>query len=189
MHPTQPKAPQTLPPPPTHQNKSRLGITDIQLSLTSLEEVFLSIARTAEMEAATASTGRASVPVTLEGGMQLEVPIGAEYVLNPATNLQYHIRWGQDEEGRIVISECIQFTEAMMQAAQERAAEAQRFSNRGGSGMGMPVAQPLFPGSGTSPLATANSDGLQMSSSIGSRPPIILSNSATLASQPQQMSR
>ena len=36
------------------QNRSHLGLSDQQISLTSLEEVFLTIAKGAEMEAAAA---------------------------------------------------------------------------------------------------------------------------------------
>lgn len=47
-------------------------MTDVQIGLTSLEEVFLTIARKAEMEAA-AAQGRHTVHWLLEDGRQLEV--------------------------------------------------------------------------------------------------------------------
>lgn len=48
-----------------------LGIADIQLGLSTLEEVFLNIARQAELETA-ASEGRV-VTLTLTSGASLEV--------------------------------------------------------------------------------------------------------------------
>lgn len=46
-------------------NRSNLGMTDAQISLTSLEEVFLTIAKEAELEAAAA-----------EGATQRSIPLG-----------------------------------------------------------------------------------------------------------------
>lgn len=69
-----------------------LGVTDIQLSLTSLEEVFLTIARQAEMDAA-ASSGSSDVTITTDDGVQLIVPMGAELVMNPQTKIQYKVCW------------------------------------------------------------------------------------------------
>jgi hypothetical protein len=48
---------------------AQLGITDVQIGLTSLEEVFLTIARKAEVEAAAGET----VTVDLQDGGSLEV--------------------------------------------------------------------------------------------------------------------
>lgn len=54
------------------QDREReFGISDIQLGLTTLEEVFLNIARQAELETATAE-GRL-VPLTLTSGAYVEV--------------------------------------------------------------------------------------------------------------------
>ncbi|GIL63848.1 hypothetical protein Vafri_17847 [Volvox africanus] len=82
--------------------RDSLGITDLQLSLTSLEEVFLNIARKAELEAATAS-GQAFVKHTMDDGTRLQIPMGAELVAHPLTNVMYQVRWGTDEAGRLVI--------------------------------------------------------------------------------------
>lgn len=57
--------------PPSHP----AGISDVQISLTSLEEVFLSIARQAELEAA-AAEGRGEVEVELDDGTMLPVRSG-----------------------------------------------------------------------------------------------------------------
>lgn len=82
--------------------KQELGITDVQISLTSLEEVFLSIAKKAELEAA-AAEGRATLDVTLEDGTLLEVPLGEELAVQESTGRQYAIKWAQDENGELQV--------------------------------------------------------------------------------------
>ncbi|GAB4824042.1 hypothetical protein N2152v2_011088 [Parachlorella kessleri] len=83
--------------------RRQLGVTDVQISLTSLEEVFLNIARkVAELEAA-AAEGRSSVQVQLDDGQALEVPLGDEYATCPTTGMRYHIKWGQDEAGNLQV--------------------------------------------------------------------------------------
>ncbi|KAG2491117.1 hypothetical protein HYH03_010561 [Edaphochlamys debaryana] len=73
--------------------------------LTSLEEVFLNIARRAEVEAAAVS-GAADVVHALDDGSRLVIPVGAELVQHPGTGVAYKVRWGTDEAGRLVISDC-----------------------------------------------------------------------------------
>ena len=79
-----------------------LGITDIQISLTSLEEVFLSIAKRAELEAAVAE-GRSVVEVRLEDGSILEVELGAEEATQESTGRRYAVKWAQDEQGSLSV--------------------------------------------------------------------------------------
>ncbi|KXZ51812.1 hypothetical protein GPECTOR_11g253 [Gonium pectorale] len=83
-------------------SRDTLGITDVQLSLTSLEEVFLNIARRAEMEAAAVS-GQRDVTHTMDDGTRMQIPIGAELVAHPQTGVHYKVRWGTDEAGRLII--------------------------------------------------------------------------------------
>ncbi len=83
--------------------KSELGVTDIQISLTSLEEVFLSIARQAEVEAA-AAEGRSVVEVRIEDGSILEVDVGAEHATQETTGRKFSVKWAQDEEGKLSVS-------------------------------------------------------------------------------------
>ncbi|KAK3226518.1 hypothetical protein Dsin_006380 [Dipteronia sinensis] len=58
--------------------ESEFGISDIQLSLTTLEEVFLNIAKQAELENA-AAEGR-TVTLNLPSGASVLIPIGARFV-------------------------------------------------------------------------------------------------------------
>ena len=54
------------------QGRAHLGLTDVQMSLTSLEEVFLTIAKAAELEAA-AAEGATKRSIPLNDGATLEV--------------------------------------------------------------------------------------------------------------------
>jgi hypothetical protein len=82
--------------------RAELGVADVQASLTSLEEVFLSIARRAEVEAA-AAEGRAGVPVELPDGSTLEAPLGAEEATDGKTGVTYALTWTQDERGALTV--------------------------------------------------------------------------------------
>ncbi|KAG9459221.1 hypothetical protein H6P81_003729 [Aristolochia fimbriata] len=92
------------------QDREReFGISDIQLGLTTLEEVFLNIAKKAELEDALAE-GR-WVPLTLESGMLLEIPSGARFIGIPGTvttenpqGLMMEVFWEQDEAGALCVS-------------------------------------------------------------------------------------
>ncbi|KFM23420.1 ABC transporter A family member 2 [Auxenochlorella protothecoides] len=84
---------------------SELGITDVQIALTSLEEVFLTIARKAEMEAAEAE-GRGSVEVHLDDGTIGHVPLGDEFVESENGN-RYAVKWAQDEAGNLQVLRCV----------------------------------------------------------------------------------
>lgn len=88
------------------QQRSTLGITDVQLSLTSLEEVFLTVAKKAELEAAQAG-GNTLVTVPLPGGQgEFKVPLGDEQAFNPADGKTYRLKWAQDDDGRLVVLDC-----------------------------------------------------------------------------------
>uniref|UniRef100_A0A061SDE8 Abc transporter a family member 2-like n=2 Tax=Tetraselmis sp. GSL018 TaxID=582737 RepID=A0A061SDE8_9CHLO len=75
-----------------------MGVGDVQVALTSLEEVFLRIVREAELEDSTGSR-----QVELADGLVVEVPIGAETVRHPASGEEYTVRWVQDEAGDLQV--------------------------------------------------------------------------------------
>ncbi|EFN57675.1 hypothetical protein CHLNCDRAFT_57211 [Chlorella variabilis] len=79
--------------------RQKLGITDVPIGLTSLEEVFLTIARKAEVEAAAGDT----VVVELQDGGSLEVALGEEWATDPATGQNYFITWAQDDNGSLQV--------------------------------------------------------------------------------------
>ncbi|CAA7035148.1 unnamed protein product [Microthlaspi erraticum] len=89
--------------------ESEFGISDIQLGLATLEEVFLNIARRAELESATAEG--TMVTLELESGISLEIPVGARFVGIPETEnaenpsgVMVEVYWQQDGSGSMCIS-------------------------------------------------------------------------------------
>ncbi|KAH0942798.1 hypothetical protein HID58_002435 [Brassica napus] len=85
--------------------ESEFGISDIQLGLATLEEVFLNIARWAELESPTAEG--TVVTLELESGILVEIPVGARFVGIPGTEnaenrrgMMVEVYWQQDVLGR-----------------------------------------------------------------------------------------
>ncbi|KAJ4961979.1 hypothetical protein NE237_021889 [Protea cynaroides] len=91
------------------EREREFGISDIQLGLTTLEEVFLNIAKQAELESAVAEG--ALVTLTLTNGTSLEIPIGARFIGIPGTEsaenprgFMVEVYWEQDDSGTLCIS-------------------------------------------------------------------------------------
>ncbi|XP_019082065.1 ABC transporter A family member 2 isoform X4 [Vitis vinifera] len=90
--------------------ETEFGIADIQLGLTTLEEVFLNIAKKAELESAAAEGSMESL--TLTSGIVVQVPVGARFVGIPGTEsaenprgVMVEVQWEQDDTGSLCISE------------------------------------------------------------------------------------
>ncbi|KOM56466.1 hypothetical protein LR48_Vigan10g235800 [Vigna angularis] len=91
------------------EREEEFGISDIQLGLTTLEEVFLNIARQAELENATAE-GRLTT-LTLTSGESVQIPVGARFVGIPGTEstenptgFMVEVYWEQDDTGTLCIA-------------------------------------------------------------------------------------
>ncbi|CAK9263325.1 unnamed protein product, partial [Sphagnum jensenii] len=89
-------------------HKAQLGVTDLQMGLTTLEEVFLTITKQADLENA-AAEGR--VETLTVDGQAMNVPIGTQYIMVPNSistampnGLMVEIYWQQDDEGALRIS-------------------------------------------------------------------------------------
>ncbi|XP_021286924.1 ABC transporter A family member 2 [Herrania umbratica] len=89
--------------------EEEFGIADVQLGLTTLEEVFLNIARQAELESA-AAEGRL-VTLTITSGASVQIPVGARFVGIPGTEsaenprgIMVEVYWEQDDSGALCIS-------------------------------------------------------------------------------------
>ncbi|KAI4336023.1 hypothetical protein L6164_014601 [Bauhinia variegata] len=89
--------------------KDEFGISDIQLGLTTLEEVFLNIAKQAELESAAAEGSL--VTLTLPSGESAQIPIGARFVAIPGTESAENSRgnmvevyWELDDSGALCIA-------------------------------------------------------------------------------------
>ncbi|WIA44552.1 hypothetical protein OEZ86_007282 [Tetradesmus obliquus] len=91
------------------QQQQRLGVHDVQCSLASLEEVFLTIVKQAEVEAA-ALNGNALTTVDLpDGSGHLQVPLGQEGPFphpTPGDDRQFVVKWAQDDEGWLLVLGC-----------------------------------------------------------------------------------
>ncbi|ERN03831.1 hypothetical protein AMTRI_Chr05g73820 [Amborella trichopoda] len=92
------------------QDREReFGISDIHLGLTTLEEVFLNIAKKAELEYATSE--RHFATLTLPSRPSIQVPTGARFVGIPSTEstdnprgVMVEVFWEQDDTGTLCIS-------------------------------------------------------------------------------------
>ncbi|KAL5724972.1 ATP-binding cassette sub- A member 2 [Ranunculus cassubicifolius] len=92
------------------QNREKeFGISDIQLGLTTLEEVFLNIAKKTELE--TAIKEGILVTLTLTSGEDIEIPKGARFIGIPGTEtaenpkgVMVEVYWGQDDDGVLCIA-------------------------------------------------------------------------------------
>ena len=69
-------------------------------------QVFLTIARKAEVEAA-AQEGRSTQAIALPDGAVLNVPLGEEYATVEGTSQQYQVKWAQDEAGNLQVCQTI----------------------------------------------------------------------------------
>ncbi|KAJ6676813.1 ABC TRANSPORTER A FAMILY MEMBER 1-RELATED [Salix viminalis] len=85
------------------------NVSDIQLGLATLEEVFLNIAKQAELENA-AAEGK-MVTLDLTSGKSVQIPVGARFVGVPETNssenpggIMVEVYWVQDDSGSLCIS-------------------------------------------------------------------------------------
>lgn len=88
--------------------KAQLGISDLQLGLTTLEEVFLTISRQADLENAAAEGRFETLTVN---GVTLQVPVGAQQVRIPNSvsdaapnGLMVEVFWQQDDVGALKIA-------------------------------------------------------------------------------------
>ncbi|KAF7850562.1 hypothetical protein BT93_L5313 [Corymbia citriodora subsp. variegata] len=89
--------------------RGEFGIAHIQLGLMTLEEVFLNIAKRAELENAAAEQRLATL--TLTSGTSLQIPVGARSVGIPGTEsaensrgVMVEVYWHQDDPGALCIS-------------------------------------------------------------------------------------
>ncbi|XP_044477584.1 ABC transporter A family member 2-like [Mangifera indica] len=91
------------------EREREFSIADIQLGLSTLEEVFLNIARQAELDDA-AAEGRL-VTLSLLSGASVQIPPGARFVGIPGTEtaenprgIMVEVYWQQDDSGALCIS-------------------------------------------------------------------------------------
>jgi len=71
------------------------------MALTTLEEVFLNIAKAAEVEVAALNS--VTVNLVLDDGHVIKVPSGADTATNERSGAVYSLTWGQTDTGSLVI--------------------------------------------------------------------------------------
>ena len=81
-------------------NQKRLGVLDVQIQMTSLEEVFLNIAKQAEIDAGNGET----TEVVLEDGSKLDVTLGHDTAVHSKSGKRYGVKWLQDEDGALQVA-------------------------------------------------------------------------------------
>ncbi|KAK7317242.1 hypothetical protein RJT34_01301 [Clitoria ternatea] len=119
--------------------EEEFGISDIQLGLTTLEEVFLNIAKQAELENAAAEGSL--VTLTLTSGESVQIPIGARFVGIPGTEssenptgFMVEVYWEQDDTGALCVaghSQKVPIPQGV-QLSSSPSARQRRSSNRSG---------------------------------------------------------
>ncbi|KAL8130679.1 hypothetical protein V2J09_019834 [Rumex salicifolius] len=90
--------------------EDELGIMDVQLGLTTLEEVFLNIARQAELDCAAAEGRMVTLTLTTSEAL-VQIPVGARFVGIPGTEsaenprgIMVEVYWEPDDAGALCIS-------------------------------------------------------------------------------------
>ena len=91
-------------------NKTAFGIVDVQLSMSTLEDVFLKVATKSEFEEAQKES-RTTV-VTLKSGENVAVRLGCEETLTSPNGATFVVKWGTDEDGHLI---AIDTTEIQME--------------------------------------------------------------------------
>ncbi|KAG5537228.1 hypothetical protein RHGRI_024616 [Rhododendron griersonianum] len=91
------------------ERKKEFGISDIQLNLTTLEDVFLNVAKKAALENAADENNMTTL--VLESGKSLLIPVGVEKIGIPGSvtpqnlsGLMVVVHWGQDSDGNLCIT-------------------------------------------------------------------------------------
>jgi len=80
--------------------KDELGIQDVQLQMSTLEDVFLRIAQDCEVEEARANNKLTNV--TLHNGEAVSVLLGSEEPLTSPQGVTFTVKWGTDENGTLI---------------------------------------------------------------------------------------
>ena len=88
------------------ERRVELGIVDVQLAMSTLEDVFLKIAKDSEVEEATRENVRTEV--TLSNNEKVQVLVGSEEPAVSPGGIGYKVTWNTDEDGKLVVDETIE---------------------------------------------------------------------------------
>jgi len=85
------------------EQREALGITDMQLSMSSLEDVFLRVVTESELEEA--RNNNKTTAVTLSTGESVDIPLGYKSNITSERGVTFNVRWGTDEDGGLTPEE------------------------------------------------------------------------------------
>jgi hypothetical protein len=88
------------------ERRVELGIVDVQLAMSTLEDVFLKIAKDSEVEEATRENVRTEV--TLSNNEKVQVLVGSEEPAVSPGGIGFKVMWNTDEDGKLVVDETIE---------------------------------------------------------------------------------
>jgi hypothetical protein len=83
-----------------------LGIVDLQIEMSTLEDVFLKIAKDSEVEEAIRDNRKTAV--TLSSGEVEQVLVGSEEPYVSPNGVHYRVVWNTDENGQLVVSDTLE---------------------------------------------------------------------------------
>jgi energy-coupling factor transporter ATP-binding protein EcfA2 len=83
-----------------------LGIVDLQIEMSTLEDVFLKIAKDSEVEEAIRDNRKTAV--TLSSGEVVQVLVGSEEPYVSTNGVHYRVVWNTDENGQLVASDTLE---------------------------------------------------------------------------------
>ena len=82
-------------------NKAAFSVVDVQLSMSTLEDVFLKVATKSEFEEAQKESR--TTMVTLKSGENVSVRLGCAEVLTSPSGANFVVKWGTDEDGHLIV--------------------------------------------------------------------------------------
>jgi hypothetical protein len=82
------------------RRREELGVSDVQLSMSTLEDVFLKVATESELEEAKKSNK--TIAVTLKSGEVAGILLGSQEQLTSEGGTTFTVTWGTDENGQLI---------------------------------------------------------------------------------------
>ena len=129
--------------------REELGIVDLQIEMSTLEDVFLKIAKDSEVEEAIRENRKTTV--TLSSGENVEVLVGSEEPYVSASGVSYRVVWNTDENGQLVVSDTLEDEPRSVTAVAPADASLRIVSVEvDGKFYSMPVPDGVAPGAGFS---------------------------------------
>jgi len=95
------------------QRRRELGVQDVQLSMSTLEDVFLKVATASELDEAKKTNK--TIAVTLKSGEVAGVLLGCEDQLTSERGVTFTVKWGTDENGQLIPVDTVEDSSVLQQ--------------------------------------------------------------------------